>query len=160
MAVTQATERCCERIETLVYVCAFVPMNGQSIIDAYQDDGKGLVLPNTVLDEAAGTITFREGAPLREIFYHDCSDEDFARAEAMLVPEPAAPRHIPVKTSAERYGKVSKVYIECTEDRAIPAVLQRQMHAQAKCDRVISMATSHSPFLAQPEELAAHLMSL
>lgn len=160
MAVTQAAERCCQRIETLVYLCAFIPANGQSLLDVYKGGGTGMVLPNIVEDETAGTASFREDAPLKEIFYHDCSEADFRRASAMLVPEPVAPRKIPVKTTPERYGRVRKVYIECLEDRAIPPEIQKRMYTDTPCERVISMTVSHSPFLSKPEELAAHLISI
>ena len=160
MVVTQAAEYCFDRIKTLVYICGFMLANGQTLADVYASGGPTLTASNLIVDEAAGTLDFKPDAPLREIFYHDCSDADFERARAMLVPEPNAPRLEAVRTSNEHFGQVPRVYIETLQDRSIPIELQRRMIATLPPSRVITMDTGHSPFLAAPEELADHLAAL
>ena len=160
MAITQAAEYCSEKIETLIYVCGFLLKNGQSLADVYRTAGQGLTLKSLSIDKAKGTASFRKDAPLREIFYHDCSDEDFERAKALLVPEPTGPRETPVRTSSSGFGRIPRVYVETLQDRSIPLSLQQRMYSELPCRKVISMNTGHSPFLAAPGELAAHLLSL
>ena len=43
-------------------------------------------------------------------------------------------------------------YVVCTDDRALPVPLQRS--AAARIGNTIEMATSHSPFLSRPDDLA------
>ena len=159
IAITQAAENCSEKIETLIYVCGFLLKNGQSLAEIYRTAGQGLTLDNLLFDEARGTISFTKNAPLREIFYHDCSDEDFERAKGLLVPEPAGPRETPLRTSDSGFGRIPRVYVETLQDRSIPPSLQKRMYSELPCREVIPMNTGHSPFLAAPEELAAHLLS-
>ncbi|MEE8395075.1 MAG: alpha/beta fold hydrolase [bacterium] len=158
--VSQAAEYCAPRIKKLVYLCAFLLRSGQSLWQFYHEQESGLTLAHIVRDERKGVLTFTEDAPLREIFYHDCSEFDFARARAMLVPEPFGPREFAVRTSAERFGRVPRVYLETLQDRSIPIDLQKKMVGGTPCEKVISIDTGHSPFYAAPEELVSHLVSL
>ena len=74
-------------------------------------------------------------------------------ANLLLEPEPNWPGFTPLRLSESRYGRVPKVYIECTQDRAVTPMLQRMMLRDTPCDRVFSMDTSHSPFFSQPDGL-------
>jgi pimeloyl-ACP methyl ester carboxylesterase len=151
--ITQAAEYEPQRFAKLVYLCAFLPGNGQSLQDLAQDDA-GLVGPNIQPDTPKGYYSFREDAPLRDIFYHDCSEEDARRAEAMLVPEPMAPFVTPVGVTEQRFGRVPRAYIVCRQDRAIPPSLQSRMSEAVPCHELYDLDTSHSPFFSAPRELA------
>jgi pimeloyl-ACP methyl ester carboxylesterase len=155
VVITQAAEQVPERIARLAYVCAFLPAHGQSLYDLARTDGESLLLRNLVFEEHHGTHHVRpEGA--RESLYHDCSDEDAARATARLCPESMAVVAAPVRTSAERFGRVPRHYIECSDDRALGPTLQKRMHTATPC-RVTRIVSSHSPFLSRPDELARAL---
>jgi pimeloyl-ACP methyl ester carboxylesterase len=153
VVITQAAEYEPQRFAKLVYLCAFLPQNGQSLRTLAQTEA-GLVMPNVRPDTPKGYFSFREDAPLREIFYHDCSEEDARRAAMMLVPEPMAPSATPVSVTEQRFGRVPRAYIECRQDRAIPPSLQRKMNEAVPCREMFSLDTSHSPFLSAPRELA------
>lgn len=49
-------------------------------------------------------------------------------------------------------------YIHCTEDRAIPLDLQRQMVAEAGIERTVTVETDHTPFLGMVTEVADFIM--
>lgn len=157
VVVTTVAERIPERLERLVYVCAFLPANGQSLLDLAKTDTESVLMRNLVIDEPTGTHHVRP-AGARESFYHDCPDADAARATARLVPEPLAVVATPVATTATRFGRVARAYIECTDDRAVGPALQRRMHAAQPC-RVTPLSSSHSPFLARPDELTRALVA-
>ena len=158
MVITQASEQRPDRIATLVYLCAFLPRDGESLIQLAESDPDGLVLPNLVFSKDGLTATLREGAP-RKAFYGECSEADAAWATARLVPDPSVGHTTPVRTTANGWGRVARVYIECLRDRAIPIALQQRMYTASPCKKVLSIDTDHSPFLSAPEELAAHLLS-
>ncbi len=156
--ISEAAERCGARIGTLVYLCAFLLANGQTLLGTAETDQDSLVLPNLIIAENGASATVKDEA-IKPTFYADCSDEDVARAKARLVPQALAAFVTPLNLSAE--PPVSKrVFIECTQDRAIPIDLQRRMVAAQRGVRVITMATSHSPFYAAPQALAGHLQAL
>jgi hypothetical protein len=76
------------------------------------------------------------------------------------VPQAIEPMSQPLHLSAENYGRVPRVFIECLQDGAISIRMQRAVYTAAKVDKVVTMDTSHSPFFSAPEALAKHLMAL
>jgi hypothetical protein len=54
-------------------------------------------------------------------------------------------------------GVYPKVYVVCSQDQAIPPILQWRMVAELPCDKVMTLDTSHSPFISSPELLTAQL---
>ena len=159
LVITQTAEYRPDKIRTLVYLCAFLPRNGESLLQLAQADPGGLVLPNLVMADDQLSATVRDEA-IKDAFYGDCSDSDVAWAKLLLVPQPLAPLSTPVSTTEASFGRVPKVYIECLQDRAVPPSLQKRMYSTLPCRQVISMDTSHSPFLSAPDKLVEHLTSL
>lgn len=159
MPSTQAAELVPEKIEALVYVCAFLPGNGQSLMQLADNDPDAQVLPNLHVDEEAGVCEVAEDARVA-CFYAECAPEDAAAAAVRLVPESLAAFATPVSITEERAGSVRRVYVECVRDRAISIAKQREMHAARPCERVLAIDTDHSPFLSRPKELAAHLLTV
>src|SRR5262249_42882835 len=94
----------------------------------------------------------------REALYHDCAPEIVELANTLLEAEPNWAGFEPLSLSEKRFGAVPKVYIECLEDRAVTLPLQRRMQQETPCDKVFSLASSHSPFFSQPEKLVETLM--
>lgn len=160
VVITQVAEERPDRIQTLVYLTAFLPVNCESLLQIARKNVDSLLNPNLMTNEEQGYITFREGAPLKDIFYGDCPDEDVERARSLLVPQAIAPMATPVRITTENYGRVPRVYIECLRDRTITPGLQEMMCAATPCQSILSMKTSHSPFYSAPQELASHLTSL
>ncbi len=159
MPITGAAELVPDRIAALVYVTAFLPNDGQALVQLADGDPDALVLPNLVVDEAAGLCTVREEA-LRETFYGECSAGDAAWASAQLVPESLAAMAEPARVTESRAGSVRRVYVECVRDRAITVAKQREMWAARPCKQVLTMDADHSPFLSAPDELAGHLLAI
>lgn len=159
MAITQAAEYVPERIAALVYVCAFLPASGQSLLQLADNDPDALVLPNLQVDEEAGICVVAEDARTA-CFYGECTPEDAAAASARLVPESLAAFAVPAEISEERAGSVRRLYVECLRDRAISIAKQREMQAARPCERVLTIDTDHSPFLSRPDELAGHLLAI
>jgi pimeloyl-ACP methyl ester carboxylesterase len=87
VVITQAVEYEPQSFAKLVYVLR-VPAAERTIprLGGLAQTDVGLVTPNRRRDIPKGYVSFPEDAPLREIFYHDGSEEDARRAAAMLVP--------------------------------------------------------------------------
>ena len=153
-----------DKIRTLVYLTAaligpgeaFIPVgsgDAESVRKALYREGR-----NTVSDDLS-TVDYLEEA-LRELFYNDCSEDDYAWAKSMLVPQPAAPYIDPMRTTAGNFGRVRRVYIECLKDQALSPEFQKEMYTKLPCEQVISLDTGHSPFLSSPDELVRHLVTV
>ncbi len=157
LVASQAAERRPDRIHSLVYVCAFLLKNGQTLVEEASKDTAALVMPNVVFSADRLTATLRPEV-LREVFYADCRPEDYERARSLLTPQATAPFATPLQVSEENFGSVARVYIECVNDRAITLPAQRAMHQATSCDRVFTLECSHSPMLARASELADCLL--
>lgn len=159
IAVTQAAEEAPEAIALLVYVAAYLPADGQSLVDVAAADREGLIMPNLVVSPDGASATVREEA-LREALFADCPPEDHRQVAARLTPEPLAPVATPLRLTAGRFGRVRRAYVECRDDRALAPALQRRMLTAAGCDPVRGMPTGHMPQYAAPRRLAAELTDL
>lgn len=159
MVITQAAELAPDKVAMLAYLSAFLPGDGESLAGLAAGDAESL-LPAQCTVDATGTLLDLAPEGLRPALYADCRDEDVALARRLLRPEPLAPLSDPVRTTAGRFGRVPRAYIECRQDRALPLARQRAMQAARPCDHVAALDAGHSPFFSVPEALAECLAAL
>lgn len=159
IVISQTAETCPDKIKTLVYLAAYLIPNGEAMLPTALSDSTSLIVANLILNEEQGWHMLKEEA-FRDALYADCSDEDVTLARSLLTPEPNAPVATPITTTNENFGRVPRVYIECLNDQGVSPSLQKKMYTTVPCQRVISMNTSHSPFLSAPDELVAHLLTM
>jgi pimeloyl-ACP methyl ester carboxylesterase len=159
IVISQAAELAPERIARLVYLAAYLLPAGTSLAEAARADAKSLVPANMIPAVGGVTCTLRANV-VREAFYGQCSDEDFEFARARLSPEPLKPLVTPLSVTPEKFGRVPRAYVECTDDRTISVEEQRRMYTALPCERVFSLGSDHSPFFSAPQELAGILISI
>jgi pimeloyl-ACP methyl ester carboxylesterase len=159
IAITAAAEAHADRIAKLVYLTAFLPRDGESLLALEGRNPRPTVPPALVIDESNGT-TLLDDARIVDLFFHDCSTEDQAWATSRLTPQSLAPMTTELSLTSERFGSIPRAYIECTDDRAISIELQRDMYTTSGVDTVVSLDASHSPFLSMPDQLATALAGL
>ncbi|MFN8499479.1 MAG: alpha/beta fold hydrolase [Anaerolineae bacterium] len=159
IVISQTAEARPEKIQSLVYLAAYLIPNGEAMLPTALSDTESLIASNLVLNEAEGSHMLKTEA-VRDTLYDDCSEEDVTLATALLTPEPNAPVATPLSLSDERFGRVPRVYIETLRDKGVTPTLQRTMYTATPCQRIISMETSHSPFLSAAKQLVRHLTSL
>jgi pimeloyl-ACP methyl ester carboxylesterase len=147
--ITAAADRWPERIRALVYLCAILP----DAPDAMSRFRATPALMAGVRPAPDGSVMELDPAVVRHAFYHDCSDADAMRAAALLRPQPARGFQMTFELAPERFGRLPRHYVECTEDRAIDVATQRAMHGRMPCT-VHTLPASHSPFYSMPQRLA------
>lgn len=157
--ITQAAEYFPDKIKTLVYLAGYLLRDGESMLAISQTDTESLLLANAIFSADQLSATFRPEA-LQELGYADCSEEDMALVRSLLAPQALAPLATPVQISAERAGRVPKAYISCTQDKVIGPTAQRRMAAAAGCDLILTLATSHNPYLCAPQAVADYLLAV
>lgn len=105
-------------------------------------------------------------ARLKDCFYGDVDLATFDRlAVNFHCDEPVGVCIVPSAITAQNFGRVPRHYITCAQDRAITLAGQQAMVEMV--DAAIGGATilhhlnsSHSPFYAMPDELAATLAAI
>jgi pimeloyl-ACP methyl ester carboxylesterase len=157
--ISGAAELAPQAIGRLVYLSAYLLADGRSVAEEARGDAGSLIPSNMVAVKRGLTCAIRDEV-LRETFYGECTPEDFEFARTRLTPEPLRVLAAPVRTTAERFGRVPRAYIETLRDRAVTHAAQRRMQASLPCDPVFTLDTDHSPFLSQPDALARILISI
>jgi len=157
--ISEAAQARPERVQVLVYLCAFLLRDGESLFAAAGTDSQSALPGNLIMaaDQLSATV---QDVVINAAFYGGCNADDRALARTLLQPEPLVPLTTPLQLTPERYGRVPRVYIECLQDRAVSPAMQRRMNDASPCQRVISMDSDHSPFFSAPDELVGHLLSV
>lgn len=133
-------------VSRLVFLGAFMPDSARSYV-SYLPPGP---LPPYVGLRDDGTMTVPDGRA-RPAFYLDCPDDLAAWAESQLRPQSQAVLGPEVTVASWR--SIPSTYVVLTEDQALPPDFQRMFAAQAT--DTVEFASSHSPFLSRPRDLAA-----
>jgi pimeloyl-ACP methyl ester carboxylesterase len=157
VAVTQAAARCPERIARLIYVAAFLPGDGQSLVDLTKlPEGAGDMVQENMVVEGEPPVATMPAEAAREAFYGRCSPQQAAWAVEKLRPQPLAPFVTPVELEGQHEGR-PRAYVVSTDDRAVPTALQRRFVADNPDLDAVELEADHSPFLSATTELATAL---
>lgn len=141
--VTQA--RFGSNVSRLIYLGAFMPDAGQSLVDLLPPGP----LPPFVSDNRDGTTSVRPDLAVAT-FYADCDLTTANWAASRLRRHNGICNITPVTRAGWR--DLPSTYILLTQDSACPTTTQRQVCRQA--ETVVELAGSHSPFLSKPAILA------
>jgi pimeloyl-ACP methyl ester carboxylesterase len=159
--VTQAASNCSDRVAALVFVAAFMPGDGQSLLDLTQlPEGKDdMIQANIVIEGDPPVAVLPQEAAIEAIF-NRCTSEQANHAAARLRPQPAAPFATPVSIDEDRLASIPRAYVFTARDQSIPPALQRRMISEHPCRKVIELDADHWPFLSAADELAGALIDL
>jgi pimeloyl-ACP methyl ester carboxylesterase len=158
MVVTQAAAKTPEHVDRLVYVAAFLPADGESLIDLTQrPEGVGDAVQSGLVVEGDPPVATMPPEAAREGLMHCCDDEQAEWAQALRGSQPVAPFTHGVRLGGDAFAALPRAYVMCLQDRAIRPPLQRLMLERAGCDPVIEIDTDHCVWASRPEELVAAL---
>lgn len=152
--ISQVAEYRPDKIEKLIYLAAYLVPNGKTQREYSLQDTHGVLKPYVTMHEELNAHTLQPEI-YKEGLYADCDDDITELAKILLSHEPVESGITPLQLTEKNYGSIPKFYIECTEDKAVTPFIQRKMYTETRCEKVYSMATSHSPFFSRPKELTA-----
>lgn len=150
--ISQTAEYRHEKIEKLIYLAAYIVPNAKTQAEYSSQDLNGVLKPYVTRFPDTNSHTLQPEI-YKEGLYHDCHDDIYQMARMILSHESAVTGITPLQLTNEKYGKVPKYYIECTEDKAVTPFIQQKMYSESQCEKVYQMNTSHSPFFSKPKEL-------
>lgn len=157
IAVTQAAADAPGSVEQVIYVAAFLPRNGDSLLSlASLPEGVGDgVQANMVVagDPPVATMPVEKAV---EVFYGNCAPADGADAASKIAGQPIVPFVDPVEI--DDAAEVKRRYVLSLRDKAIPPALQRRMAEGSNVTDIVELDTDHSPFLSRPDELTEILI--
>ena len=154
--ITQAAEQYAADLDGMVYIAAYVPKTGQSVLDLAMMDG-GSDIPPYLQFNADGTVGIEQTA-FPDLFCADCDADARATLIAGYRVEPGMPMGTPV-TIGDAYASVRKTYFRTARDRVLSPALQALMLDATPMAREVTFESSHLPLLSQPEAIAEALLA-
>jgi pimeloyl-ACP methyl ester carboxylesterase len=159
VVVTAVAEKIPDRIAQLVYIGAFLPANGQSLLALAATDSTSLL--GAALVPSADQLTLDiKPESIVPIFIQDGSDAVKQLVIENYRSEPAIPFTNPVSVTEANFGKVAKYYLYTAQDHAVGLSLQKRMVAAAGIKNTFTLNSSHCPFLSMPNQVTTLLLDI
>jgi pimeloyl-ACP methyl ester carboxylesterase len=155
ITISNVAEQTPQKVKLLVYLAAYVPKDGQSVIDIATKDPGSKVGPHFRVNEQSLTSSI-EASARAELFVNDGAAPLKAGFAATMVDEPVPPQGQKVRL-ATAFAGVPKAYVQTLRDQVVSPQLQSEMAATAGITQIERLDTGHAPFLTQPEALAGAL---
>lgn len=159
VVISEVAEKIPTRIESLVYLTAFLCRNGESLFSIAQTDADAIIGKYFLPSEDETSLSLLDEG-IEPTLYADCDKRDVARAKSLLRPEPMVVLTAPVRVTNSNFGSVPRAYVFCSNDHAIGLATQRRMEAALKCERTTMLDSSHSPFFSMPEKLVEAIVQV
>ena len=161
MVMTEATETEPSLFSKLIYLTALLPpkkgvKESRNVVNMMKGASSNNELPGSgvpILYPLAGTAMIEKTRAVAQ-FYSAINPELQSQFINNLTPQPIRPMFSEVMWTAEKTGKVSRAYIECTEDRAVSIERQREWQRNGEIKEIYTLKCGHSAFAEIPAELA------
>ena len=92
------------------------------------------------------------------IFLNDVTYRDALEGAQNLTPQPEGGRSIAANWTADRFGKLPRLYVECSRDRSVLPEIQQRMRQLVPGARCVSLDVGHAPHISAPAKLARALI--
>ena len=153
IVISAAAEQAPKKIKTLVYLAAYLPHNGDSLVSMAQQDHDAKIGPHLQIQKEKGIASIEYSARA-DLFANGGPDGLRKAIPDLILDEPLAPLATPVKLTSANFGKVDKAYIHTASDQVISPAFQAQMVARTPVRAQYTLKTGHTPFLTDPDGLA------
>ncbi|WP_229215050.1 alpha/beta fold hydrolase [Dyadobacter bucti] len=159
MIISSVAEAVPEKVGKLIYVAAYLPASGQTLDElAHTDPDSQLgISGNLIFNYAGGTVDVKQDQIVNLFIQHGTPDIQNLVLKNYRT-EPLIPFINPVTLTEKNFGSVPKAYIKTLQDHVVSPSLQTKMIAAGGVGAVYEINTGHSPFLSQPDSLAALLV--
>jgi pimeloyl-ACP methyl ester carboxylesterase len=134
------------KIRSLVYLAAYLPKSGDSLLTLATGDKDAKIGPHLNIDKEHGIASVEQGARA-DLFANDGPEQLRQVIPSLILDEPLGPLATPVKLSAAAYGSVPKFYIHTARDQVVSPWLQAAMIAATPVRSEVTLDTGHTPFL-------------
>ncbi|MDQ7979532.1 alpha/beta fold hydrolase [Paraburkholderia sp. SARCC-3016] len=156
IVIADAAEKAPSKIRTLVFLAAYLPHDGDSLVSMAQQDADAKIGPHLKIDKEKGIASIEYSA--RADLFANGAPEGLRKAiPDAILDEPLVPLTTPVHLTAARFGKVDKVYIHTAFDQVISPSFQAKMVASTPVRAEYTLQTGHTAFLTDPDGLASDI---
>jgi pimeloyl-ACP methyl ester carboxylesterase len=160
LVISTAAEINPEVMDGLAYICAMMLPDGMSRADFKAIEGPNPPFDAIIIPVLDGAGTLVDPTLAGDVFAQVSPPALVEAALPRLTIEPHGPRSTCLSLTEQRWGTLPRTYIECTLDRTIPISSQRKMQELCPGARRVTLACDHSPYLSDPDGLAAALLAM
>lgn len=157
LIISQVAECMPDKINELIYLAAYVPADGDSLMCLASAASDHYLSPYLQFDESNQEIDLDKASAVEQVFAPMASKADQFHVMSCLHKQPMKPFFDTVSLG-DNFKSVTKRAIICEHDKAIAAVDQIRMAEQAGV-RLQTLAADHSPFYSCPDALASIIMN-
>jgi pimeloyl-ACP methyl ester carboxylesterase len=159
IVATAVADRAPERVAGVIYVDAFVPADGQSMLDLLPPPARaGYEQQVQTLPDGRQVVPPRRFDYLGRRSSGALSEDAIPRLLAQAQPQPWATFTEPVHLTGAG-ARVPHTYIHCTDKVGPDALEGFAAQARARGERVLDLRTGHFPMLTTPDELGNLLVA-
>jgi len=153
MVISATAEQMPNQIKKVLYVGAFLPANGQSLLQLAQD-AESLLGPSIVPSADQLNLDVKHDN-ITSIFFADATEDIKKSMLTNFKVEPAIPFTNALVLTEANFGAAQKVMIYTTNDKANSFTNQKLMAKNSSnVINTYEIASSHSPFFSMPNDLA------
>ena len=150
------------KVDKIIYVAASMCASNKCALDYFMEEYyfnfmKKLGLENLVIPDTQGQfikLNLVDKQNIIKLFYNQSPTVDIDIALKNLselnFAIPFAHKH----NYCEEFYSIKRVYVECTNDNAMPISMQRQMQSDFPVVKTYTLNTDHSPFFSKDKELS------
>jgi pimeloyl-ACP methyl ester carboxylesterase len=156
IAVSAVAEAAPAKVKTAVYLAAYLPQDGESMLSLAKQDRDSKAGPALQIDEEKGMVSVNYAA--RADLFANGAPEGLRKVlPDLILDEPLAPIATPVHLTTAHFGAVDKVYIHTARDQVVSPYLQQKMVAATPVRLELTLNTGHTPFLTDVDGLVADI---
>lgn len=155
--IGEVAEKIPAQINKLIYLSAYIPQQGQTVLQLSGKDKQTLLPANLIVNKENGTGTIK----MTSIAALLAADGSVALKTGLgkgVMPEPLKPFNQPATITLSRFGQVKKAYIITDYDKAIGVDLQTAMAADAHINAIHHIKSSHLSMLVKPKNVAEFII--
>ncbi len=161
IVISEVAEAIPEQIEALVYIAAYLPQSGDSLLSLSEYEHNSILgEPGNLIVSDDSTVASINPDVFVAAFCPDCDETQADVVSASGVAEPLIPLATPVNLTDDNFGSVEKVYVLTAEDVVVSPQLQAFMLSRTPVDHVFALNTGHAPFITAPTGLADIVMQV
>lgn len=159
---TALGERYPDRIKAIAYIAGMMlPSDWHfgHVLDAEQAQTKGWLGIGPYLkwseDKSVSSVPPEAGA---KIFLNDMPFDLALEGTKNLTPQAEPGRALQTHWTAERFGTIPRIYVECAQDLSVLQPIQQAMQKLVPGAVNITLDTGHAPHVSQPQVLSDALL--
>jgi pimeloyl-ACP methyl ester carboxylesterase len=158
--ISQVAESIPEKIDKLIYLCAFLLPSGYTAEKLIEKTGIISPLSQDIEINLKNDFMKLSEETLRAYTYNRCTEKQIQYALKHYCDEPLQPTMQSLNLSDDNYGHISRYYIRANYDCSILPKLQDYMIKEVGVREVFSLDSDHSPFFSTPTDLSRVLKTI